>query len=107
MAPVEFFEAPAKYFRWAIRQKPAIFWSLVIGTMGPVMAFTVPPIRNYFGDGPRPQIPLTYPSKSPPTAYYTATERRKNGRSDCEALALLDMTLVPKGPRKVPQGYDD
>ncbi|KAI6809551.1 hypothetical protein KC343_g4413 [Hortaea werneckii] len=75
MAPVEFFEAPAKYFRWAIRQKPAIFWSLVIGTMGPVMAFTVPPIRNYFGDGPRPQIPLTYP--------------------------------IPKGPRKIPQGYDD
>ncbi|RMX79703.1 hypothetical protein D0867_16452 [Hortaea werneckii] len=90
MAPVEFFEAPAKYFRWAIRQKPAIFWALVIGTMGPVMAFTVPPIRNYFGDGPRPQIPLTYPSKSRPTACYTATEGR-----------------IPKGPRKIPQGYDD
>jgi len=27
---------------------------------------TVPPIRNYFGDGPRPQIPHTYPSESTP-----------------------------------------
>ncbi|RMZ14893.1 hypothetical protein D0860_01942 [Hortaea werneckii] len=99
MAPVEFFEAPAKYFRWAIRQKPAIFWALVIGTMGPVMAFTVPPIRTYLGDGPRPQIPLTYPSKSPPTDRGSQRWRNEEGATGGVSF--------PKGPRKIPQGYDD
>lgn len=27
------------------------------------MMVIVPPIRRYFGDGPREPIPLTYPSK--------------------------------------------
>ncbi|KAF2768335.1 hypothetical protein EJ03DRAFT_328373 [Teratosphaeria nubilosa] len=61
MAPVSFFDKPGQYVAWAIRRKPAIFWSLVVGSMGPVVALTAPPVRKMFGDGPRPQIPLTYP----------------------------------------------
>ncbi|TKA25286.1 hypothetical protein B0A50_06190 [Salinomyces thailandicus] len=75
MAPVEFLEAPRQYMRWAMRKKPAIFAAMIVGFTGPLIVFTVPPIRKYFGDGPRQQIPLTYP--------------------------------IPKGPRKIPQGYDD
>ncbi|EMC94051.1 hypothetical protein BAUCODRAFT_124787 [Baudoinia panamericana UAMH 10762] len=61
MAPVAFWSNPGAYINWAARAKPAIFWSIVVGGFGPVLLFTVPPIRRYFGDGPRPQIPLTYP----------------------------------------------
>lgn len=64
MAPVQFWSTPGLYVKWAARNKPAIFWSIVVGSVGPVMALVVPPIRARFGDGPRPQIPLTYPSES-------------------------------------------
>jgi hypothetical protein len=36
MAPVTFWEAPGAYIHWAARRKPAIFWSLVLGSFGPV-----------------------------------------------------------------------
>lgn len=49
--------------RWASHEKPAIFYSIVIGSIGPVMLVTVPPIRKRLGDGPRERIPLTYPGK--------------------------------------------
>ena len=65
MAPVQFWSTPGLYIKWAARNKPAIFWSIVVGSVGPVMALVVPPVRARFGDGPRPQIPLTYPSESP------------------------------------------
>lgn len=64
MAPVQFWSTPGLYIKWAARNKPAIFWSIVVGSVGPVMALVVPPVRARFGDGPRPQIPLTYPSES-------------------------------------------
>jgi hypothetical protein len=64
MAPVQFWSTPGLYIKWAARNKPAIFWSIVVGSVGPVMALVVPPMRARFGDGPRPQIPLTYPSES-------------------------------------------
>ncbi|KAF2716388.1 putative NADH-ubiquinone oxidoreductase 9.5 kDa subunit [Polychaeton citri CBS 116435] len=75
MAPVSFWSTPFQYLHWASRAKPAIFWSIVVGSFGPIMVAAVPPIRHRFGDGPRQHIPLTYP--------------------------------IPKGPRKIPQGYDD
>jgi hypothetical protein len=37
---------------------------MVVGSIGPVLVSTVPPLRKRFGDGPREKIPLTYPSKS-------------------------------------------
>jgi hypothetical protein len=56
-----FFSTPVRYLRWTARERPAIFWSMAIGTLGPVMMAVVPPIRTALGDGPRPLIPLTYP----------------------------------------------
>ena len=57
-----FFSQPFRYLRWASIEKPAIFYSIVIGSLGPVVILVVPPIRHRFGDPQRPQIPLTYPS---------------------------------------------
>lgn len=73
MAPVSFWQSPTTYIRWASRAKPAIFWSIVVGSFGPIIAITVPPIRARFGDGPRPQIPLTYPSKCMLPEVYSKT----------------------------------
>ncbi|KIN08037.1 hypothetical protein OIDMADRAFT_37335 [Oidiodendron maius Zn] len=61
-----FFSQPLRYIRWASIEKPAIFWSIVIGSIGPVMVVTVPGIRNRLGDPKRPEIPLTYPVPSGP-----------------------------------------
>ena len=36
MAPVSFWTTPFKYIEWAARVKPAIFWSIVVGSMGPL-----------------------------------------------------------------------
>lgn len=49
--------------RWAAREKPAYFYSIVIGLIGPVMVVTVPSIRHNLGDKPRPPIPQSYPSE--------------------------------------------
>ncbi|KAI6025706.1 hypothetical protein F5J12DRAFT_809884 [Pisolithus orientalis] len=48
--------------QWLAHERPVIFFSLLIGISGPVLAFTVPPIRrNYFGYVPPESIPTTYP----------------------------------------------
>lgn len=57
-----FFQQPLRYLRWASHEKPAIFYSFVIGSGGPLSFFVAPPIRRFFNDGPREKIPLTYPS---------------------------------------------
>ncbi|KAH9826530.1 NADH-ubiquinone oxidoreductase [Teratosphaeria destructans] len=51
MAPVSFFEKPGQYISWAMRRKPAIFWSLVVGGMGPVVAVCSPRDRVLAMDG--------------------------------------------------------
>ncbi|KAJ8069049.1 hypothetical protein OCU04_002722 [Sclerotinia nivalis] len=61
-----FFSQPFRYIRWAAIEKPAIFFSIVVGSIGPVLVLTVPKIRHRLGDGPRPQIPLTYPIPTGP-----------------------------------------
>ncbi|PBP21762.1 hypothetical protein BUE80_DR007189 [Diplocarpon rosae] len=61
-----FWSQPLRYLRWASIEKPAIFFSLIIGSMGPLAIVVVPPIRRMVGDGPRPQIPLTYPIPTGP-----------------------------------------
>lgn len=58
-----FFSQPVRYLRWAAIEKPAIFFSVAVGCLGPVLVFTVPPIRTRLGDPQRPPIPLTYPSE--------------------------------------------
>ncbi|KAI8969212.1 hypothetical protein BDF20DRAFT_827236 [Mycotypha africana] len=59
--------------QFALR-KPAIFWSCVIGSIGPVMVFTVPKVRReYFGFQGYETLPITYPlpnrPRKPTTGY--------------------------------------
>ena len=63
MSSPRFFTQPIHYLRWASYEKPAIFYSIVIGSIGPFLVIGVPPLRRRFGDGPREAIPLTYPSE--------------------------------------------
>lgn len=37
MAPVSFWSTPGSYIAWAARYKPAIFWSIVVGSCGPAI----------------------------------------------------------------------
>jgi hypothetical protein len=65
MSSPQFFQQPLRYLRWASHEKPAIFYSFVIGSGGPLSFFVAPPIRRFFNDGSREKIPLTYPSMLP------------------------------------------
>ncbi|OAP57107.1 NADH dehydrogenase [Fonsecaea erecta] len=60
-APARFWGQPIRYLRWAAHEKPAIFWSCVMGGLGPATFVFIPPMRRYFGDQDPPRIPLTYP----------------------------------------------
>ncbi|KAF2453978.1 putative NADH-ubiquinone oxidoreductase 9.5 kDa subunit [Lineolata rhizophorae] len=70
-----FWTQPIRFFRYTAHERPALFWSILVGCVGPVMIVTVPPLRHRFGDPTPERIPLTYP--------------------------------IPKGPRKIPEGFDD
>ena len=43
-------------------ESPVLFYSVVLGLAGPVLAFGVPPIRERMGYRPPEPIPTTYPS---------------------------------------------
>ncbi|TVY17595.1 NADH-ubiquinone oxidoreductase 9.5 kDa subunit [Lachnellula arida] len=61
-----FWSQPIRYLRWAAIQKPAIFFSIIIGSLGPITMIVVPPIRRRLGDAQRPEIPFTYPVPTGP-----------------------------------------
>ncbi|KAH9015916.1 hypothetical protein EDB85DRAFT_1875431 [Lactarius pseudohatsudake] len=42
-------------------ESPVLFYSVVMGLVGPVLAFGVPPIRERMGYRPPEPIPTTYP----------------------------------------------
>ncbi|KAI8937944.1 hypothetical protein NX059_005627 [Plenodomus lindquistii] len=56
-----FFQQPLRYLHWASINKPAYFYSIIVGLSGPVVVLTVPPIRRYMGAEPIAKIPMTYP----------------------------------------------
>ncbi|KAF2251789.1 hypothetical protein BU26DRAFT_602300 [Trematosphaeria pertusa] len=56
-----FFKQPIRYLKWASINKPAYFYSIIIGLAGPAILVVVPPIRRYLGDERRARIPQTYP----------------------------------------------
>jgi len=61
LAP-RFWASPLRYCRWAARERPSFFWSVVIGACGPISLLVIPPIRRSIGaETPKP-IPMTYPS---------------------------------------------
>ncbi|KAF7514404.1 hypothetical protein GJ744_000174 [Endocarpon pusillum] len=64
--PKTFWSSPIRYLRWCAHEKPAIFYSIVIGAMGPVSLFVIPPLRRMAGDQDPPRIPLTYPIPKTP-----------------------------------------
>ncbi|KAF2748233.1 hypothetical protein M011DRAFT_476841 [Sporormia fimetaria CBS 119925] len=70
----EFWKTPFRYLRWAAIQKPAKFYSIAIGAMGPVTLVIAPPIRRYFNDGPIAKIPQTYPIPKGPRPRPTGFE---------------------------------
>ncbi|OAA42816.1 NADH-ubiquinone oxidoreductase 9.5 kDa subunit [Beauveria brongniartii RCEF 3172] len=59
-----FWSTPLKYCRWAAREKPALFWSVVIGAAGPLAMPIGPPIRRWLGDVDPAPVPVTYPGTS-------------------------------------------
>ena len=70
----QFWSQPIRYMRWAAVERPALFFSIAIASLGPFLVFTVPPIREKLGDGRRPVIPLTYPGM------YEIEEEEREGR---------------------------
>lgn len=62
-----FFSQPFRYMRWAAHERPAIFFSIVLGCLGPVSLVSIPPVRRYFGDVNPEKVPMTYPSTSTST----------------------------------------
>ena len=58
-----FWSTPLRYLRWAAHEKPAIFFSIIIGSTGPLFVAFGPPIRRYFGDVDPSPIPMSYPGE--------------------------------------------
>ncbi|KAF8554415.1 N19M, NADH-ubiquinone oxidoreductase 9.5 kDa subunit [Imleria badia] len=56
------FRRTYRYLQYLAHEQPVIFWSCVMGTAGPVLALTVPSIRQkYFGYVPAERVPTTFP----------------------------------------------
>lgn len=56
-----FWAGPLRYLRWSARERPAFFFAVAIGALGPISLAVIPPIRNRLGDPDAAPIPLTYP----------------------------------------------
>ncbi|KAL2753980.1 hypothetical protein ACRALDRAFT_2109391 [Sodiomyces alcalophilus JCM 7366] len=69
--PPRFWAGPLRYIRWASRERPAYFWSVVIGATGPLQLALVPPVRRWLGDDNAPRIPVTYPVPEGPRKQLT------------------------------------
>ncbi|KAI0402482.1 hypothetical protein F4802DRAFT_600085 [Xylaria palmicola] len=61
-----FWAGPLRYWRWAAREKPAFFWSCIIGGAGPLILATVPPTLKRLGYERARPIPMTYPVPTGP-----------------------------------------
>ena len=70
---------------------------MIIGSMGPVVVLTVPPLRRRFGDGPREPIPLTYPSKFRCIPYFPLYRKFSMSLTcDCMLCVLHQLLHVRK-----------
>ncbi|CAJ2504013.1 Uu.00g114070.m01.CDS01 [Anthostomella pinea] len=56
-----FWAGPLRYLHWSAREKPAFFYSVVLGASGPLMLLTVPPTMKRLGYERAKPIPMTYP----------------------------------------------
>ncbi|KAL1942264.1 hypothetical protein VTO73DRAFT_6328 [Trametes versicolor] len=87
MASLFSFRQTYRYLQRQAHEQPVIFYSLVIGLIGPVMLVTVPPIRKTLG--------------------YSAEQQGEAMLADMGAQAELTRTTVPKRERRPVQGYED
>ncbi|KAI1190750.1 hypothetical protein F5B17DRAFT_427226 [Nemania serpens] len=61
-----FWAGPLRYLHWSARERPAYFYSCIIGALGPVVLFTVPPTRRWLGYEEVAPVPMTYPVPTGP-----------------------------------------
>ncbi|KAI9713687.1 MAG: hypothetical protein M1828_001376 [Chrysothrix sp. TS-e1954] len=61
-----FFRQPIQYMRWAAHEKPALWFSVLIGGAGPLLILAGVPTRKYFGIERNPVPPYTYPVPTKP-----------------------------------------
>ncbi|CAO1621447.1 unnamed protein product [Parajaminaea phylloscopi] len=55
------FRSTYRYLQRTAHEQPVIFWSFLVGSVGPIAVVTVPPIRRSFGWVPAERIPTSYP----------------------------------------------
>jgi len=55
-----------RYLRYQAHENPVIFFSVVLGSIGPVLVVAVPPIRKSMGWTPAERIPTSYPVPNRP-----------------------------------------
>ncbi|KAH9931742.1 hypothetical protein B0H21DRAFT_781037 [Amylocystis lapponica] len=55
------FRQTYRYLQRQAHDSPVIFYSCVLGFMGPVMLITVPPVREKLGWKSAERVPTTYP----------------------------------------------
>jgi hypothetical protein len=109
MSNPQFWSTPLRYLRWASHEKPAFFYSIVVGSLGPVFLVGLPPIRRYFGDVDPEPIPMTYPGENIPICHFSCQLLFGYMPDSIDMTKALTFTLpsVPKGPRIIPKGFDD
>ena len=106
-AAPHFWAAPLRYCRWAARERPALFWSVIIGAAGPVAMPFAAPIRRALGDVDPAAIPVTYPGT------YTWIVACAFWSCNVQHMSVAERSIancavtVPTGPRKQLTGYDD
>ena len=93
-----FWAGPLRYLKWSSRERPAYFWSVVIGAVGPISIPITLKIREWVGDENAPRIPVTYPGRLRSQTICLATR---------EEMLTNIFFAVPTGPRKQLTGYDD
>ncbi|BGP21681.1 n19m, NADH-ubiquinone oxidoreductase 9.5 kDa subunit [Rhodotorula toruloides] len=77
MSTPNVFRRTYSFLQRSAHEQPAIFYSLALGAVGPILVVTVPPIRKrYFGYKPAERIPQSYPLPSRPRQ---ATEGYEDG----------------------------
>lgn len=80
-----FWSTPLKYCSWAARERPAFFWSVVVGAAGPILMPIVPPIRHMLGDVDPAPVPVTYPGTS---FFFLSTSSGRNCKANERTNAL-------------------
>merc|ERR1712032_713828 len=50
-----------RFLQRSAHESPVVFFSLLIGAVGPIAVVTIPPIRKHYGWKPAERIPTSYP----------------------------------------------